>query len=142
MGRATNIVMAKVSAAATAVLRAMAKEAVSDIKSDINTPWPPPSKPGSPPHRRSGTLWRSIKMRTKFNSRTSREVVIFSDQAIAKYNAWVEATRPYIAPARKRLHGFAKAFESRLKTLLRMKRGSTGIDAPSVTVDTDNSSDE
>lgn len=43
-------------------LVAAGAEIVSEIEDSISTAWPPPSEPGEPPHVRTGSLRRSVRL--------------------------------------------------------------------------------
>lgn len=55
-GRAPWVVRAAVADA----MERWADRTVRDIRRSINIPWPPPSSPGEPPHKRTGNLRDNI----------------------------------------------------------------------------------
>lgn len=74
------------------------------MKRRINRPYPPASRPGQSPRRRSGTLYRSIQF---WINRKTLEMFIGPDASSDPYNVYLETgtskmePRPYIFRAMK-----------------------------------------
>ena len=68
------------------------------IKQDIDIPYPPPSAPGEPPHKRTGYLQRNIRFR---RDAFTKDLQILSQ---ADYSSYLEhgtkkmAARPFMHP--------------------------------------------
>lgn len=95
-----------------------------DIRDDIRSNWsgnfPPASRPGEPPAKRSGTLDLSVVAIAEENLRNGKIVTLV--QAGAPYASHLEydtykmAARPFMRPAIKRAQ---KTFAGRWKALFR-----------------------
>lgn len=71
-----------IHAAAIKALEAYGDVLVDEVRESISEPYPPPSSPGDPPHRRSGELVRSI---SKTVDETTGQVEVGSNLAYAAY---------------------------------------------------------
>jgi len=80
------------------------KQMVAEIKKSINTAFPPASRPGRPPHRRTGNLQKSIDY---WVDKKTFHVQI-GPNTDALYGIWLEEgtvkmdPRPYLEPVAKR----------------------------------------
>jgi hypothetical protein len=102
-----------------AALEALGDKAVSEIQASLSEPWPPASRPGEAPHRRTGTLQANVEHVTLVSGETGLpELTVMSDRpAVGEgddSNAAVvlemELDRPYMRPAFTRLETTAAAF--------------------------------
>ena len=85
----------------------------SELKRVLSTPYPPASRPGHPPHKRTGKLRKSVQYR-KDRKKNTYEIGAFKDAEYGWYlekgvrnedGSWKIAPRPWL-----------------VKTMLRMKR--------------------
>jgi hypothetical protein len=83
-------------------LRAFGDEVVADIRKTIGTPYPPSSKPGEPPHKRTGELQAGIIAEVETFVDAAPAVRISSTAPHSKY---VSATRPFLPAARAKWAG-------------------------------------
>lgn len=65
---------------------------VGDTRRRLSTPYPPPSRIGEPPHRRTGQLRSSVSGDVKI----SRGAVVATIHARAPYARYLNPTRPFI----------------------------------------------
>jgi HK97 gp10 family phage protein len=82
---------------------AVAEQLAAEIRELISDPYPPASRPGRPPHRRTGKLLRSVKV---VRTLTGARVQIGKD---AIYASFLESgtrfmkARPFLSTAMRRL---------------------------------------
>jgi hypothetical protein len=100
----TSKFAAKVRAAAAAGLRDYGKEQVRDLRGLIGTPWPPASRPGTPPHTRTGQLVEGIGAAVD-EAHHFTDLSVYSSRAQRpKVPFWLEhgtkkmIERPYMLP--------------------------------------------
>lgn len=67
-----------------------ANQIAKQLRRNISTPGPEPSRPGEYPHKQSGELARSIKVKRRNQFRV--DVVVEAPHA-----AYVEASRPFVS---------------------------------------------
>ena len=93
--------------AITRGLTVAASEAVQQIDESISTSYPPESLPGQPPHARTGTLLRSVRIERI--EPLSVTVAVGGEGTNAPYASWLEfgtskmEPRPFIAPVVQRI---------------------------------------
>ncbi len=84
----------------------LAELIIEDIEKTINTPYPPASRPGRPPHRRSGDLQDSYEYEAKAGGRLSKpRMRVFSTVDYSGYLEFGTRTmspRPHMRPAIQR----------------------------------------
>jgi hypothetical protein len=113
----TGRVIRRVGKGVTAAFREISQEMTESLRRKIDKPWPPPSTPGTPPHRRTGFLQDSTEAVTR-----GRTIVIRTPQ----YGIWLEggtrnmAPRPFIRPT---IHNRRRFWERRLNARIRQKVG-------------------
>jgi HK97 gp10 family phage protein len=128
MGIASKLlakVKAKAEKAVTDLLwinvKAAGRFAEAEIKRSISTPYPPASKPGKPPHRRTGRLKRSIK---RFENKEMLIVRIGTDES-APYWRFLEAGTKFMA-ARPFLNKIAESWQYKLFKAVSKRKGVVG----------------
>ena len=83
----------------------MAEELAKEIRKAISTPYPPASRPGRPPHMRTGKLLRSVKVvRTLLGARVQIGKGLPGFYAsYLEYGTRNMKARPYFSRAMKKL---------------------------------------
>ena len=87
---------------ADTALRDIADDIVADIKESIDTPYPPASRWGNPPHRRTGDLQRSISYK-QYRDPKGKFGAGYIIKAEVPYAEYLESPavlwRPFFEPA-------------------------------------------
>lgn len=93
-----------IDAVILAVCRQAGEDMVADIQAAIAEPFPPPSAPHNPPHRRTGNLHDGVQ----YTVEQSGPVTVLTVVSTAFYSRFLEdgtsrmAERSFMAPARER----------------------------------------
>lgn len=94
-------------------MRLAAENIKRGVKADVGKPYPPASRPGKFPKRRTGKFQRSIKFKV-VNQTRNKSIILYSDDPKA---FWLEYGTRFMAPRptfrlamRKYKREFAKAF--------------------------------
>jgi hypothetical protein len=77
-----------------AILKATAEKVKAGMKAKVGVPYPPASRPGRYPRKRTGKFQRSIKYRVRNQARV-KGITMFSDDPKA---AWLEYGTRHMAP--------------------------------------------
>ena len=94
----------RVEAATVAALRGYGREMVRDIRGLIGTPYPPASRPGTPPHTRTGQLIEGVGAYVTAGDNIAELTVSSSRESRPKVPFWLEkgtrkmAARPFMTP--------------------------------------------
>jgi hypothetical protein len=73
------------------------------VRESLGTPYPPASKPGEPPHLRTGRLRASVG--SEVSGGGQDEGLTLTISATAPYAKQLEPVRPFLQPALERLAG-------------------------------------
>lgn len=101
-------VLAGIEAAVMRAFETAGKTLVAGTVRDVSTPWPPASRPGQPPHRRTGGLARGITHRVSRSGHTlSLAVGVPASSPVARQARALQggtrrmAPRPFVPTARR-----------------------------------------
>ncbi len=88
------------------IINKKSEDMLNEIKSSINIPYPPPSQPGEPPHKRTGDLQSSFRINKRDSGTEIVREIITDEMKLAN---WLEygtermEPRPFILPINNRL---------------------------------------
>src|SRR4051812_26774339 len=91
------------------------KEAVRELKQTLSEPYPPASKPGEPPHKRTGELQQSVG----YEVTTEDKVVKLTLKVTADHAFYLEYGTATLAPRpffRRAFDKATKAFRKKVRT--------------------------